>query len=163
MTGSRNLIPYAHGRIDLVDGMARIISYEKFDEEKHGYSIEEHIRAGTHLDLRGSLTIHPTANFGHGVKIITASHLFDKKGLGRRFLRTVKVDKHAFVGSGAVLFNCWVQEHALVSVGSVVSNKIVPAWSIVEGNPAKIAGWFNEKHDRYVRFENGYTEEMEKF
>jgi len=148
---------------NIVKDGARILGTEHFDQEKHGWPVEKYIGWGTLLDCRGDLSIHKTVRVGYEVAIITASHLYDKEGMGRRFLRKVQIDEHAWVGTRALLYNCWVQEHAIVGAGSVVKNVVVPAWSIVEGSPAVIIGRFDAGSSRYVKFLNGYTEEMEKF
>ena len=141
---------------------ARILGSERFDQEKHGWPMNRYVRWGTLLDCRGKLRIHPTARFGYEVKIITASHTYDEKGMGRRLLRTVLIDEHAWVGTGALVYNSHIEEHAIVGAGAVVKNVVVPAWSLVEGNPAMIVGRFDAEKGRYVKF-NGYVEEMRKF
>jgi len=108
---------------------ARILGSERFDQNKHGWPMNRYIKWGTLLDCRGKLRIHKTARFGYEVKIITASHIYDENGMGRRFLRAVLIDEHSWVGTGALLYNCHVQEHAIVGAGAVVKNVIVPAWS----------------------------------
>ncbi len=143
--------------------MGRILGGHRFDKTKHGHDLKRYLGWGTLLDLRGDLTIHTTVTFGFNVTILTASHLYDKRGLGRRWLRKVRIDEHAWVCTRSVVYNSWIQEHAIVSLGSVVSNVVVPAWSIVAGNPAMIVGRYDEKAGRYVKFKDGHTEEMEKF
>ena len=149
--------------VDLIESTtgARILGKENFDEEKHGWPMKRYLGLGMLLDCRGDLTIHPTVTFGYNVTILTASHLFDEKGLGRRWLRKVRIDEHVWIATNALLYNCWVQEHAIVAAGAVVKNVIVPAWSLVDGNPAVIVGRFDAEKGRYVKFD--YIEYLEKF
>lgn len=148
--------------MDIVENGARILGAQYFEEEKHGWPMDRYIGWGTLLDCRGKLRIHPTVRFGYEVKIITASHTYDENGMGRRLLRTVLIDKYAWIGTGALLYNCHVEEHAIVGAGAVVKNVVVPAWSIVEGNPAMIVGRYNEQLKGYRKFPF-HNEEMEKF
>lgn len=150
--------------VDLIEATtgARIVGKENFDEEKHGWPLSRYLGLGTLLDCRGDLTIHPTVTFGYNVTILTASHLYNEKGLGRRFLRKVRIDEHAWIATRALLYNCWIQEHAIVAAGAVVKNAIVPAWSLVDGNPAAVIGRWNAEKCRYVKF-GTHIEELEKF
>ena len=93
------------------------------------------------LDMRGDLQIRSSEDIllGRHVRFITASHEFVDGGFsGEMQVRRCWVDHHAFVGSYAILYNCHIGHHAVVSVGSVVSNMVVPEWCMVEGNPARI-------------------------
>lgn len=140
-----------------------ILGFERFNLNDHGYSMEKFMGWGTMLDCRGKLRIASTARLGWQVMIMTASHTYNKDGIGRRLLRTVLIDDYAWVTSRSILYNCHVEEHAIVGIGSVVKNVVVPAWSIVEGNPAIVVGKYNKELDRYVKFKDGHIEEMEKF
>ena len=94
------------------------------------------------LDMRGDLRIQSSQDilFGRHVRMITASHEFVKDGFsGALQVRRCWVDHHAFIGSYALLYNCVIGHHAVVSVGSVVSSMVVPPYCMVEGNPARIA------------------------
>ena len=99
------------------------------------------------LDCRGPLTIHKTAVFGWGVKIITLSHDIS----GGEFTtvvvkRPVTIDEYAQVYSFSLLYNCHIKHHAVVTCGAVVRNMTVEPWTMVEGNPAKvIKKWDGER------------------
>ena len=94
-----------------------------------------------YIDCRGPLSIHPASYFGFGVKVITASHdLSTWPQLGKMILRPVVIDEGAWIASFAILFNCHIGEHAIVSFGAVVNGLNVPPWAVVTGNPAKIIG-----------------------
>ena len=97
------------------------------------------------LDMRGDLRIQSSQDilFGRHVRMITASHEFVKDGFsGALQVRRCWVDHHAFIGSYALLYNCVIGHHAVVSVGSVVSSMVVPPYCMVEGNPAVIVREF---------------------
>lgn len=93
------------------------------------------------LDMRGDLRIQSAVDIlmGRHVRMITASHEFVGDGFSPEMqVRRCWVDHHAFVGSYALLYNCVIGHHAVVSVGSVVSSMVVPPYCMVEGNPARI-------------------------
>jgi len=99
------------------------------------------------LDFRGDLRIKSNQDilFGRHIRIITASHEFIKDGFsGELQIRRCWIDHHAFIGSYALLYNCVIGHNSIVSVGSVVSSMVVPPWTMVEGNPAKITRKYTE-------------------
>lgn len=93
----------------------------------------------TWLDCRGPLTIHKTAAFGFGVKILTLSH--DMSG-GEFMIKAIKkpviIDEGAQIYSFSLLYNCHIKHHAVVACGSVVRSMTVEPWTMVEGNPARV-------------------------
>jgi acetyltransferase-like isoleucine patch superfamily enzyme len=97
-----------------------------------------------HIDAKGPLEIAATAAFGQGVRIITRSHEInmdagdDEEIIGDPVPRPVIIEHHAWICSGAILYNCNIGHHSIVAAGAVVRNCIVPPYSVVEGNPAKI-------------------------
>jgi len=103
----------------------------------------------TWLDCRGTLKIDAKSHWGFYVKVITCSHditsgvdIAMASAIGELVDRPVIVGKHAWIGSGSLLYNCIVREGAVVAVGSVVRSCEVAPWVIVAGNPAKvIARW----------------------
>jgi len=68
----------------------------------------------------------------------------------------VIVKNHAWIGSGALLYNCVIGEGAVVAIGSVVRSCEVAPRVIVAGNPAKVIarwddGWvYNQKKWRVL-------------
>ena len=103
------------------------------------------------LDMRGDLRMSGNVLFGRHIRIITASHEFIKDGFsGALQVRKCWIDHHVFVGSYALLYNCVIGHHAVVSVGSVVSSMLVPPYCMVEGNPARIVREYREGRWRKI-------------
>lgn len=100
------------------------------------------------LDFRGDLQIRGTnIVLGRKVTIITSSHIING-GPGLYTPWSSKrcwIEKDTYIGSRAILFNCHIQQGAVVACGAVVSNMIVPEFTMVEGNPARIVGSWNGK------------------
>jgi len=96
------------------------------------------------IDFRGDLQIRSNLNcaFGFRVKILTASHDFSTGYLGQHVDKYVWIDPNTFIGSFALLYNCHIQEGAVVACGAVVRNMIVPRHAMVEGNPARVVKMF---------------------
>lgn len=104
------------------------------------------------LDFRGDLQIRTTnLVLGRKVCIITASHIISSGAAGGWSRKRVWIENNVYVGSRALLYNCHIQENAVVACGAVVRDMIVPAFSMVEGNPARIIG----------KFENGLWRRVE--
>jgi acetyltransferase-like isoleucine patch superfamily enzyme len=106
------------------------------------------------IDFRGDLQLRSAVNItcGFRVVMITASHSFASGQCGEVELKRVWVEEHVFIGSGSLLYNCHLQHHALVSVGSVVRNMVVPPYCMVEGNPARIVREYRD--GRWRKTEN---------
>ena len=96
------------------------------------------------VDFRGDLQIRNGINcsFGRRVRILTASHDFMTGTIGPHVDKYVWIDPNTFIGSFALLYNCHIQEGAVVACGAVVRNMIVPPHTMVEGNPARIVKEF---------------------
>jgi len=93
----------------------------------------------TFLDCRGDLQLSPrNMTLGFWVKILTQSHDFGVASVGPVVDRRVYIREHTFVGSFSVLYNCVLEPYSIVACGSVVRNMIVPSYTIVEGNPARV-------------------------
>ena len=101
------------------------------------------------IDFRGDLQIrcNMTIVFGRHISVYTMSHSFS----GGHFnipsvVRRVWIDQNVFIGSRALLYNCHIQEGAVVSIGSVVSGITVPSYTMVEGNPAQVIKEWNGQY-----------------
>ena len=90
------------------------------------------------VDCRGEVIISKTSVFGYGVKIFSESHDISEGVCGVAVTRRVRIDENCWIASGAFLAACWLQHHAFVAGGSVVSGVIVPSYCLVQGNPAQI-------------------------
>jgi acetyltransferase-like isoleucine patch superfamily enzyme len=138
---------------------AQVKSYGAFDEAKAGHPEAYFNQRGTTLDCQGDLHIDPSAGIGFNVRIYTASHdLSSGKIEPAMLLRTVHIKKGAWIGSEVVLFHCVIGENSVVSIGSVVANRIVPPDVVVEGNPARIVA----RRDSSGRFVTAYSEPLER-
>ena len=105
------------------------------------------------LDMRGDLRIMSSEDIlmGRHVRMITASHEFIKDGFsGAMQVRRCWIEHHAFIGSYAILYNCVIGHHSVISVGSVVSSMLVPPYCYVEGNPGRIVRKYVEGRWRMV-------------
>lgn len=145
----------ARGRWDYSCGRCLILGVERYDPEIHGgRSISRLIELGITLDCRGDLKIHKTVNFSYGVAIWSSGHKFDKHGYEKKWVpKEVMIERCAFIGANAVLYNCWIMHHAVVGAGAVVNGRVVPSYTMVEGNPAMVIARLDKDKDanRYVR------------
>ncbi len=105
------------------------------------------------VDFRGDLAIRSAENitFGFDVSIYTASHMFWEGGIDPALeKKRAWIDDAVFVGSGSILYNCHLNHHVLVSIGSVVRNMVVPPYCMVEGNPAMIVREYRDGRWRHT-------------
>ena len=115
-----------------------------FDAAKIGHPASFYQTRRTFLDFRGPLSIHPETGWGWFAAVITTSHdtISGETMCGENMTgivdRPVTIDKGAYIGSFAVLYNCHIKHHAIVACGAVVRNMVVPPYTIVEGNPARV-------------------------
>lgn len=94
------------------------------------------------IDCRGPFSMHADAYFGIGVKVITTGHdISNWPELGRMIPKPVIVEEGAWVASWAVLHNCVIKAHAIVSIGAVVNGMVIPEYGVAVGNPARIVGY----------------------
>jgi len=88
------------------------------------------------IDTRGELTVAASSTWGFNIRVYTATHDISKGALGTMIYRKVEVKDNAWICSDVVLFDCTIGEHAIVSIGSVVSGLDVEPYTMVAGNPA---------------------------
>lgn len=90
--------------------------------------------------------ISPESYWGFFITVITQSHsIADWKDSGFSSVaisRPVIVDRLAWIGSRALLYNCHIGEGAIVAAGSVVRSQEVKPYIMVAGNPAKVIARF---------------------
>ena len=95
------------------------------------------------IDFRGDLQIKSqVVILGRKVTIITASHIINTGTPGGWSPKRVWIEENTYIGSRAILYNCSIEHHAVVACGAVVRDMVVPPYTMVEGNPAKIVGEF---------------------
>jgi acetyltransferase-like isoleucine patch superfamily enzyme len=110
----------------------------EFDETRAGHALEYWDCRGCTVDFRGDLKIDPSAQFAWNVHIYTATHAIDSDHITGFTVRRVCVGPTVWIASDVILYNCIIGAGSVVSVGSVVANRIVPPDCVVEGNPAMI-------------------------
>ena len=117
--------------------------FGEFDKSKARHGEIYYAERSTTLDCRGDLRISPLSYLGFSNIIITTSHNVD---IGQyeapMITKKVYIDDYAWVTSGCILYNCHVEHHGIVSVGSVVKNMTVKPYTIVSGNPAVVIAEF---------------------
>lgn len=118
----------------------------QFDHQRAGHSEHYFSERYTFLDVRGGFDAHETSQFGFGNRIITATHDI-KSGVfgGAVYDRPVFIDAYAWITSFCLLYNCRIGHHSIVACGSVVRDRTIPPYVIVEGNPARIIKRWNGK------------------
>lgn len=121
---------------------------------EESYYSQRHI----HLDQRGTLIIDPDSQWGFNVKTVTLFHQVEDWGAGGYTIPTVDrpviVEKHTWIGTYAMLYNCIIREGAIVTLGACVRSCEVAPWTMVAGNPARvIARW----HDGKWNYIDGYS------
>ena len=95
------------------------------------------------IDFRGDFQMRATnVVLGRKVCIITASHVMNTGKAEGAAYKFVWIEKDTYIGSRALLYNCHIQQGAVVACGAVVRDMVVPPFTMVEGNPAKIVGEF---------------------
>ena len=97
---------------------------------------------GTFIDCRGPVSIHKDSSWGFFCSVFTTSHEIKDGVWGPVIPRPVTVDEGAWIGSGAMLYNCHIGHHAIVAVGTVVRSQEVASWTMVAGNPAQVIARF---------------------
>ena len=104
------------------------------------------------IDFRGNLQIR-TKNLvlGRKVCIITASHIISSGAAEGWSKKRVWIEDNVYIGSRSLLYNCHIHNNAVVACGSVVRDMVVPPFTMVEGNPARIC----------EKFENGLWRRVE--
>jgi acetyltransferase-like isoleucine patch superfamily enzyme len=115
-----------------------------FDESKAGHKEQYFLDRNISIDCRGDLRIDSSAQFGFECFICSASHNVDwlLGGDGAIQGRRIVVERNVWAASRVMLYNCWIREGCVLNLGSVVSGVIVPAFTMVAGNPAKAVASF---------------------
>lgn len=123
-----------------------------FDESKAGHDEYYYKIRLTNLDFRGHLSISPLSYWGFGASVYTCSHALVNGAYDAAAIsKSVKVGDYAWICSQVILYNCVIEHHAIVSIGSVVRNMTVPAYHVAEGNPAKLIARWDLEAKRWIR------------
>jgi len=117
------------------------------------YFIERHC----FVDCRGILDIHPSVMFGYCVQLVSMAHDIGSGKATHTVVRRLKIDNDVWVASFSLLYACWIQQGSVVSTGSVVSGVVVPPYSMVQGNPAKIVATYNNENKAWTRLANSVS------
>ena len=97
---------------------------------------------GITLDCRGRLEIDVSSEWGWDIKVYTQSHDIKDGKFNGAVDRPVIVKANAWIGSGAILYNCIIGESAVVAIGTVVRSCEVKPYTMVAGNPAQVIARF---------------------
>jgi len=126
---------------------------------KIGFPINYFAERDTFLDAWGPIDISPLSQWGVFNTVLTASHSTNPHKFGEVVFKPVIVHDKAWITTNVTLFNCEIGEGAIVSVGSVVMGRNVPAWTMVEGNPARIIARYDHQQEKWISQE---PEELER-
>jgi maltose O-acetyltransferase len=120
-------------------------------------------RRGILLDCRGPLEISVGSNWGFVIRVFTESHDISRwPELGATVAYGVRVDREAWIGSGALLCGCQIGRGAIVAAGTVVRGQDVAPGVMVAGNPARVvARWNGERWVYLTGEESGYRRRLE--
>jgi acetyltransferase-like isoleucine patch superfamily enzyme len=97
------------------------------------------------------IEISESSNWGFFNAVITASHNPTPGHFGEVLFRPVIVHDRAWITTSCILYNCEIGEGAVLAAGSVVRSRDVPAWTMVEGNPAKIIGRYDHEANSFCQ------------
>lgn len=135
--------------------------YFRIDESKDiGHDAAYYADRGIQIDGRGEVHISPLSNWGVDIMVITTSH--DPDDLGEVVYRPVIVKDHAWICSGALLYNCVIGEGAIVAAGTVVRSRDVPKWTMVEGNPPRIIADFIHGTGKWLYTDDNFELQRKK-
>lgn len=106
---------------------------------------------GIFLDCRGPVVIDAESVWGYRIMVLTRSHDISEGKVGVVIPKPVVVERGAWIGSGAILYNCRIREGAVVAAGSVVRSMTVGPYTMVEGNPARVVKVWNEARRQWCK------------
>ncbi len=134
-----------------------------FDLSKAGHDEGYYQMRYANLDFRGNLSISPLSWWGFGISVFTLSHIISDGAYSPPVqIKSVKVEDYAWICSLAILYNCSIGHHAIVSIGSVVRNLSVPPYHVAEGNPAKLICYWDLEKKRWIRLDGNKGEDDEQ-
>jgi acetyltransferase-like isoleucine patch superfamily enzyme len=105
---------------------------------------------GIFLDCRGHLEIAESSIWGCRVMVLTQSHDITSGKPEAVVNKSVVVERGAWIGSGALLYNCRIRHGAIVAAGAVVRNQTVEPHTMVEGNPARVIKRWDKGEGKWI-------------
>ena len=94
--------------------------------ETVGLPAEYFLVRGIFLDCQGPVEIDASSIWGYRVMVLTRSHDVSDGKIGAVVPKPVAVERGAWIGSGAILYNCRIREGAIVAAGAVVEASVPP-------------------------------------
>lgn len=98
-----------------------------------------------------TLWISDEARIGWNNTFITQSHNSHPDKFGTLLGRKIIIESKAWITSHCILYNCRIGEGSIVAAGSVVRSQQIPAWSMVEGNPARVIKTWNRATEKWEK------------
>jgi acetyltransferase-like isoleucine patch superfamily enzyme len=124
-----------------------------WDQQKIALSKSYFIERDCWVDVRvpGMITIDPSANISHEVKLVVESHDVHKDSFGVLTSRPIVIGPKAWICAFCILYNCTIGEGAIVATGSVVRSMNVKPWTMVAGNPAVPIKRYDHATDKWIK------------
>lgn len=102
------------------------------------------------IDARGGLIIKSGTIIGPEIKIHTANHVYREADFlpydSRLELKSVMIGENVWIGGNVILVpGACIGEGCIIGAGSVVSG-VIPPYSVVVGNPAKVVKTRDVEH-----------------
>lgn len=139
------------------------VCWGAFDQSKAGHDEGYYQQRYAHLDFRGNLSISPLSWWGFSVSVFTLSHIVSEGAYSPPVqVKNVTVGDYAWLCSQTILYNCTVEHHAIVSIGSVVRNMRVPPYHVAEGNPARLICYWDLEKKRWIRLDGKGSDEYDQ-
>jgi len=113
------------------------------------------IKIGENVSFGGNVLLYANASIEIGENTMVAYHVIfhtsthdydDHPMWSKRIDRPIKVGKHVWIGTGAIILpGVIIGDYSVIAAGSVVTSKI-PEGAIVGGNPARIIKYRDKKN-----------------
>ena len=131
--------------LNKISGIRRLI--KKNGKPDGVTSFGKNVTVGKEVSFGGNVFLFKTAPItigdhtmiAYNVTIHTSTHNYNKHPMrSERIDRPVKIGKHVWIGTGAIILpGVIIEDYAVVGAGAIVT-KNVPEGAVVAGNPAKI-------------------------
>lgn len=141
-SGLRNFILRIIGTPEQLNGAVIV------GENKHKLQLGHNVSFGgeVYLHADAPISIGEGSMIGYGCVLHTSTHDYNDNPMWtKRIDRPIKIGKHVWIGTKAIILNgVIIEDYAVIGAGSVIS-KNVPKGAIVSGNPARIIKFRDEK------------------